>query len=156
MAENGEFRQDLLYRINTVEIHLPPLRERGDDIDILADHFLRMYRLKYKKPIGKVGASALKMLRQHGWPGNVRELQHAIERAVILSDSEVLQAKDFSPTVARSTGDDLRVEDYNLKGIEKTVIQKAMRKHRGNVSHAAQELGLTRASLYRRMQKYDL
>jgi DNA-binding NtrC family response regulator len=156
MVDKGEFRQDLLYRINTVEIHLPPLREREDDIDILADHFLKMYRLKYKKPIGKVGASALKMLRKHNWPGNVRELQHAIERAVILSDSDVLQARDFSPTMTQSSTDDMRIEDYNLKDIEKTVIQKAMRKYRGNVSHAARELGLTRASLYRRIQKYDL
>ncbi len=156
MADREKFRRDLLYRINTVEIHLPPLRERGDDIAILASHFLGIYRTKYQKNAGKINSEAMKTLQRYGWPGNVRELQHALERAVILSESEVLRPEDFFPTLVRPAGDDIQQDDFNLKAIEKNIILKAMKKHQGNVSQAAHELGLTRASLYRRMQKYGL
>lgn len=98
----------------------------------------------------------MKTLQRYGWPGNVRELQHALERAVILSESEVLRPEDFFPTLVRPAGDDIQQDDFNLKAIEKNIILKAMKKHQGNVSQAAHELGLTRASLYRRMQKYGL
>jgi DNA-binding NtrC family response regulator len=156
MADKKKFRQDLLYRINTVEIHLPPLHERDDDIAQLANHFLGIYRKKYQKSAREISSAALKTLKQYRWPGNVRELQHALERAVILSDAQVLQPEDFFPTLDRPTGDDIQPDDYNLKDIEKNVILKAMKKYQGNVSRAARELGLTRASLYRRMQKYGL
>lgn len=156
MADREKFRRDLLYRINTVEIHLPPLREREDDIAILASHFLGIYRTKYQKNAGKINSEAMKTLQRYGWPGNVRELQHALERAVILSESEVLRPEDFFPTLVRPAGDDIQQDDFNLKAIEKNIILKAMKKHQGNVSQAAHELGLTRASLYRRMQKYGL
>jgi len=156
MANKDEFRRDLLYRINTVEIILPPLRERGDDIALLANHFLSIYKTKYRKTVETIGQEAIGTLGQYNWPGNVRELQHALERAVILSDSKVLQPEDFFPTLDRTADEYFRPDDYNLKDIEKNVILKAMRKHGGNVSQAARELGLTRASLYRRMQKYGL
>jgi two-component system response regulator HydG len=156
MADKDNFRRDLLYRINTVEIHLPPLRDRGKDINLLAKHFLSVYKTKYHKTAEEISPEALETLTQYHWPGNVRELQHALERAVILSDSSRLQPADFFPTLERPAGNDIQPDDYNLKDIEKNIILKAMRKYQGNVSQAARELGLTRASLYRRMQKYGL
>jgi transcriptional regulator with PAS, ATPase and Fis domain len=126
VAQN-KFRQDLLYRINTVEIRIPPLNERIEDIPSLVDHFLKIYCKKYHKPLKKLSSATLKRLEKYHWPGNVRELQHAIERAIIMSES-----------------------------IEKLAIHKAISKHGGNITHAAKELGLSRASLYRRMDKYGL
>ncbi|MBD3224318.1 MAG: response regulator [Caldithrix sp.] len=157
MVEENKFRQDLLYRINTVEINLPPLRERTDDIPPLIDHYVNTYSHKYNKSIRTVTPSVIKRLQKYAWPGNIRELQHAIERAVIMSDSDVLQPTDFilSPAPASSESE-LQVDSYNLEHIEKLTISKALRKHGGNVSHAARELGLTRAALYRRMEKYNL
>lgn len=158
MVTRKEFRQDLLYRVNTVEINLPPLRERDGDIPLLFSHFLTIYCQKYKKSLKKVSAPAMKKLTSYHWPGNVRELQHAIERAVILCDSQVLQPEDFffsAPT--RIPGEDsFEFEVYNLEAVEKAVIGKVLEKHRGNVSKAARELGLTRTSLYRRMEKYGI
>ena len=158
MVRKNEFRQDLLYRINTVEIHLPPLRERQEDIPLLTDYFLGIYCQKYKKSRKKVGTAALKKLTAYHWPGNVRELQHAIERAVILSDLQTLQPEDFFFSApGKGEGDfSLDFDDLNLEAVEKAVICRVMERHQGNISRAAQELGLTRTSLYRRMEKYGI
>jgi len=156
MVAEDKFRQDLLYRINTVEIRIPPLRERLEDIPLLAHHFLKVYSKKYNKPIHKISPSTIKRLEKYRWPGNVRELQHALERAVIMSDSSTLQPSDFLLTSPESKGDSLEYEDLNLSGLEKLAIRKALSKHSGNISQAAQELGISRASLYRRMEKYGL
>jgi transcriptional regulator with PAS, ATPase and Fis domain len=156
MVKENRYRQDLLYRINTVEIHIPPLRERRDDISILVEHFLAEYSQKYKKPDMKLSETAMKKLEYYDWPGNVRELQHSIERAVIMSDSNALQPHDFffTPFIEDSVG--VKINNYNLDAVEKTVIKTVLNKHSGNISHAAGELGLTRAALYRRMEKHDL
>jgi len=156
MVTEKKFRQDLLYRINTVEISLPPLRERLEDIPLLVEHFLEIYSKKYKKSIIRVSPSALKKLQKYNWHGNVRELQHTIERVVIMSDSEVLQPSDFLFPAPETKEEHLAFENYNLKEAEKVLIRKAISKHGGNISQAAKELGLTRTSLYRRLEKYDL
>jgi DNA-binding NtrC family response regulator len=156
MVSRNEFRQDLLYRINTVEIHLPPLRDRGEDLQLLAEHFLGTYCRKYNKPVKSLGQQAVSKLIKYHWPGNVRELQHCIERAVILSDADMLRPKDFFFQIPRPEGEGIVFENYNLDLVEKKVIRKAIDKHEGNISRAAGELGLTRASLYRRMEKYGL
>lgn len=156
MVKQNEFRQDLLYRINTVEIQIPPLRERHEDIPLLTEYFINIYCHKYKKPTPKVSAAAQKKLAAYHWPGNVRELQHAIERTVILSESRVLQPEDFFFSGREQDSQDLALENLNLEEVEKAVICKVIEKYKGNVSQAAQELGLTRASLYRRMEKYGI
>jgi len=156
MVKRNEFRQDLLYRINTVEIHLPPLRERGDDLQLLAEHFLKIYCKKYNKSLKGISASTMNKLIKYDWPGNVRELQHCMERAVILSDSDILKPEDFFFSNARSEDEGIFFENYNLDLVEKTIIRMAIDRHRGNISQAANELGLTRASLYRRMEKHGL
>ncbi|MEX0980915.1 MAG: sigma-54 dependent transcriptional regulator [Bacteroidales bacterium] len=156
-VKSGYFRQDLLYRINTVEIHLPPLRDRTGDIPILSEHFLKIYSKKYKKPIRNIQSSAIKKLNQYPWPGNVRELQHAIERAVIMSDNSSLGTDDFMLSSERSSSTgDLDFDSYNLDEIEKAVINKVMKQNQGNITQAATQLGLTRTSLYRRMEKHGL
>ncbi len=156
-VKSGNFRQDLLYRINTVEIHLPPLRERTGDIPILSEHFLKIYSKKYKKSIRNIQSSALKKLNQYNWPGNVRELQHAIERAVIMSENSSLGPEDFMLSSERaSTAGDPVFETYDLDEIEKAVISKVMKQNQGNITQAATQLGLTRTSLYRRMEKHGL
>ncbi len=151
---NNLFRQDLLYRINTVEIHLPPLRERGDDIELLANHFLKIYTKKYRKMLRGITSAALKKLMHYAWPGNVRELQHAIERGVIMTETSSLEPDDFILSTPRKKSGDLEFDTYNLDEIEKRVIEKVMKQNQGNISQAAMELGLTRTSLYRRMEKY--
>lgn len=156
MVKNNEFRQDLLYRINTVELHLPPLRERQEDIPLLADHFVEMYSKKYRKSTKTFSSNTIKRLQKYTWPGNVRELQHAIERAVIMSDGHNLSPEDFFFLSNNPQADDINVENYNLESVEKSVIKKAINKHNGNISKAAKELGLTRASLYRRLEKHGL
>ena len=156
MVTEKKFRQDLLYRINTVEINLPPLRERLEDIPLLVEHFLEIYSKKYKKSIIRVSPSALKKLQKYHWHGNVRELQHTMERVVIMSDSEVLQPSDFFFSAPEIKEEHIAFENYNLKEAEKVLIRKAISKHGGNISQAAKELGLTRTSLYRRLEKYDL
>jgi DNA-binding NtrC family response regulator len=156
MVKQKEFRQDLLYRVNTVEIPLPPLRERQEDIPLLTDYFINIYCNKYKKPQETVSAATQKKLAGYPWPGNVRELQHAIERAVILSDSRVLQPEDFFFPAPEQEGKELSFETYNLEEVEKAVICKVIERYKGNISQAAQELGLTRTSLYRRMEKYGI
>jgi len=156
MVAQNKFRQDLLYRINTVEIQLPPLRDRIEDIPLLVKHFLKIYCKKYKKPMKRINKSTQKKLEKYYWPGNVRELQHAIERAIIMSDSPTLQPSDFFLTTPDTQEESLIFEDYNLEDAEKMMIRKALSKHNGNISHAAKELGLTRTSLYRRLEKYGL
>jgi len=153
---NRDFRQDLLYRINTIEIQLPPLRERVDDIEPLALHFLQQFSQKYKRTSNGMSAALLKEMMRYAWPGNIRELQHAVERAVIMSKTEKLQVEDFFFRDARNaqTGNDLPT--MNLDDMEKQLIVKALEKYHGNITEAAQELGLTRASLYRRLEKYQL
>ncbi|NQT65238.1 MAG: sigma-54-dependent Fis family transcriptional regulator, partial [FCB group bacterium] len=156
MAKEGNFRQDLLYRINTVEITLPLLSDRDDDIPLLVEHFLQQFAHKYKKNIKGISSTAIKKLRQYSWPGNVRELQHAVERAVILSESKILQPGDFMLKSQQGNGDEGTLGTYNIEDIERDVIQRAIQKSNGNISQAAKELGLTRASLYRRLEKYGL
>lgn len=157
MVNEGKFRQDLLYRINTVELKLPALRERTEDIEPLVDHFLDQYCKKYKMPKKRLNASTIKRLQMHHWPGNIRELQHAVERAVIMSEGTVLEPHDFFLTESEDRSDtDSLPTNMNLEETEKLLIRKVVDKHGGNISRAAKELGLTRASLYRRMEKYDL
>ena len=156
MIEEGKFRQDLLYRINTVEIDLPPLRERYGDIPLLAKHFLNIYTKKYNKPLQSFTKDAMKRLEEGQWPGNVRELQHVVERAVIMSETEWITPNDLQIRILNKATDDLELENYDLEQVEKTIILKVMKMHQGNISKAASELGLTRTSLYRRMEKYGL
>ncbi|MBW3467089.1 sigma-54-dependent transcriptional regulator [Arthrospiribacter ruber] len=157
MVMENTFRQDLLYRINTVEIFLPPLRERQDDIPALAEHFLKIYSQKYRKDFGGFTASAMQLLQRYNWPGNIRELQHAIERAIIMAEGDQLDSRDFFFLSAKPTNEKISSPaSYNLDEVEKTTIQRAIDKNGGNISKAAKELGLTRASLYRRLEKYGL
>jgi DNA-binding NtrC family response regulator len=157
MVKDNRFRQDLLYRINTIEIEIPPLRERIEDIPLLASHFLQFYAAKYGKSISKISDAAMSRMHKHPWPGNIRELQHTMERAVILSNSHVLQPEDFNFAQA-STRDDAQVnlDQFNLEEVEKLLIRKVLKKFNGNITQAASELGLTRSSLYRRLEKYGL
>jgi len=152
MVEEGTFRQDLLYRINTIEIHIPPLRERGEDVLLLADHFLKMYNHKYKKDIQGLTREAKQKLMKYSWPGNVRELQHAIERAVILSENIWLRPNDFMLTPQAEKKNELD-EILNLEELERRAIDRAMKLCGGNVSSAAEMLGITRFKLYRKMEK---
>ncbi|MFT6827648.1 MAG: two-component system response regulator HydG, partial [Roseivirga sp.] len=156
MVHEGSFRQDLLYRINTVEIHLPPLRDRQDDIILLAEHFVKVYCDKYRKERKKLAASTLKKLQKYSWPGNIRELQHAIERAIIMGEGNHLMPEDFFFLVQKQDAVGEAADNFNLDEVEKNVILKAINKHGGNISKAAKELGLTRASLYRRLEKHGL
>lgn len=156
MVASGTFRQDLLFRMNTIEISLPPLRERKEDISLLVEHFTRLYCNKYKKELKTVDIASIKKLEAYSWPGNVRELQHAVERAVIMAESSVLVPKDFLLSQDQDQVEQVLFEDYNLEEVEKMVLRKALKKHSGNISKAAEELGLTRASLYRRLEKYGL
>jgi DNA-binding NtrC family response regulator len=157
MVKENRFRQDLLYRINTIEIEIPALRERFEDIPLLANHFLKHYASKYDKTVTKISEGAMARMHKHPWPGNIRELQHAIERAVILSGASVLQPEDFNfaPAAAKEDGQ-LALEQYNLEEVEKLLIRKVLKKYNGNITQAASELGLTRSSLYRRLEKYGL
>ncbi|MFT4834165.1 MAG: two-component system response regulator HydG [Marinoscillum sp.] len=157
MVGESTFRQDLLYRINTVEIQLPPLRDRIDDIPLLAEHFMKSYNQKYRKNIHKISPLAVKKLQKYSWPGNIRELQHAIERAIIMSDTEMLNPDDFFFLAQKAeNATTVEADNLNLDDVEKKVVQRAVNKYNGNISKAAKELGLTRASLYRRLEKYGL
>ena len=157
MVKENRFRQDLLYRINTIEIEIPALRERFEDIPLLANHFLKHYAAKYDKSVNKISEGAMARMHKHPWPGNIRELQHSIERAIILSGSSVLQPEDFNFAPAASKDDgQLALEQYNLEEVEKLLIRKVLKKYNGNITQAASELGLTRSSLYRRLEKYGL
>ena len=156
MVKENKFRQDLLYRINTVEITIPPLRDRVEDIEPLLNHFLEIYSKKYKMPQKRIGPGTLKRLQMHSWPGNVRELQHAVERAVILSEGNMLEPQDFFMNEVPDSQGEIFPVNMNLEETEKMLIRKVVDKHGGNISRAAKELGLTRASLYRRIEKYGL
>ncbi len=153
----GKFRQDLMYRINTLEIEIPPLRSRPSDIPEFVHFYLQSFKEKYHKPNLTISKEALDVLKTHRWPGNIRELQHTIERGVILADGIEIKATDFNLTDALTTQGSTAIPDnFNLKEIERLLIEKALEKHHSNISKAAKELGLTRAALYRRMEKYNL
>ncbi|MBC8603425.1 sigma-54-dependent Fis family transcriptional regulator [Parabacteroides acidifaciens] len=154
-VQKGRFRQDLLYRINTIEITIPPLRERGNDVTLLARHFLQRYSRKYKKEIKGFSGEAQQLLKQYHWPGNVRELQHVIERAVILSEAGELQYDDFMLRLPVSASQD-KEGKFNLEELEKNTIREVLRHCSGNMTQAAGLLGITRTSLYRRLEKYGL
>lgn len=157
MVNENKFRQDLLYRINTVEIALPPLRERLEDIEPLVEYYLNVYCKKYKISKKRTTTGTLKRLQKHDWPGNIRELQHAVERAVILSESNILQPTDFfMEEIGDKKSNDFSPDNMNLEEVEKVLIRKVIDKHGGNISRAAKELGLTRASLYRRIEKHGI
>lgn len=155
MVEEGNFRQDLLYRINTIEIHIPPLRDRGNDIILLAEYFLDRYARKYKKEMRGLTREAKNKLLKYSWPGNVRELQHTMERAVILGDGSLLKPDNF---LFHNTSKQIKEEEefLNLEVLERQAIEKAMRLSEGNISRAAEYLGITRFALYRKLEKLGL
>lgn len=155
MVKEKTFRQDLLYRINTIEIVMPPLRDRVGDIRLIAKHYLNIYAKKYRKPTLGIERETLEKLEKYAWRGNVRELRHAIERAVIMSESAKLQPDDFllEPETERQP---LSLDNLKLEEIERSLVQKAIEIHQGNISKAAESLGLTRAALYRRLEKFGL
>ena len=157
MVSESKFRQDLLYRINTVEIALPPLRDRQEDIEPLVEYYLDVYCKKYKIAKKRVTSGTFNRLKKHSWPGNIRELQHAVERAVILSETNVLEPQDFfMEESGGKKNDDFSPDNMNLEEVEKILVRKVIDKHGGNISRAAKELGLTRASLYRRIEKHGI
>ena len=156
MVSNGTFRQDLLFRINTVEMLLPPLHQRGDDILLLADHFLQSFSNKYHKRVQQFAPKAATMMLHYRWPGNVRELQHVIERAVIMSDGAQITEEDLQLSPQKFGMAAPAPTEMALEDMEKIMVQKAIEKHKGNISRASAELGLTRAALYRRIDKFNL
>jgi DNA-binding NtrC family response regulator len=151
----GRFRQDLLFRLNTIEIRLPPLRERREDLPLLAQHFLRQHAQRYRKRLTGFETGAMQLLLEHGWPGNVRELDHAIERAVLMAAGPLVKSGDLGLRATRE-GAAARLEDMSLEDVECFLIKKAMTRYDGNVSQAAKALGLSRSALYRRLQRYGL
>ena len=150
----GRFREDLLFRINTIEIHLPPLRERREDIPVLATHFLRQHAHRYRKSLTAFEPAAMQALLDHSWQGNVRELNHVIERAVLMARGQQVASGDLALRAAREGS--RRIEDMSLEEVESFLIKKALQRHDANVSHAADALGLSRSALYRRLQRYGL
>jgi transcriptional regulator with PAS, ATPase and Fis domain len=155
MVDEDKFRQDLLYRINTVELNIPPLRERIEDIPELTNHFLKIYKQKYRKPGIELNPSAINELQKYRWPGNIRELQHILERAVIMAEGKYINPRDFILD-NKYSGEETSVNTLNLEEVEKNTILKALRKHQYNVSAAAKDLGLGRTTMYRKMEKYEL
>jgi DNA-binding NtrC family response regulator len=151
---NGRFRQDLLFRLNTIEIRLPPLRDRREDLPLLAQHFLRQHAQRYRKRLTGFESGAMQMLLEHPWPGNVRELDHAIERAVLMAAGPLIKPGDLGLRATKEGGG--RLEDMSLEDVECFLIKKAMTRFDGNVSQAAKALGLSRSALYRRLQRYGL
>jgi len=157
LSHQKQFRQDLLYRINTVEIKLPALKERKEDIPLLCQHFLKIYSSKYNKKTKEISSNAFNKLMDYPWPGNVRELQHAIERAIIMTDASVLGPNDFLlSSMEGNRNEGINFPSYQIDEAEKLLIIKAISRHAGNITKAAKDLGLTRASLYRRLEKYGL
>lgn len=152
-SEEGRFRPDLLFRLNTVEIHLPPLRERLEDIPVLAAHFLARYAARYRKSIEGIDPAVLQLLLDHSWPGNVRELEHTMERAVLMSRGNRILAADLNLQSARGSNS---IDEMSLEAVENILIRKALARHSRNVSQAAEALGLSRGALYRRMEKYGI
>ena len=156
-VSEGKFRQDLMFRINTVEIEIPSLRQRPEDIKEFVNHFLENFRTKYHKSHLKINEDALQILGEHHWPGNIREVQHTIERGVIMSDGHEIKVTDFNLSSKPAAHDGIeKFDNLNLQDIEKLLVEKALEKHEGNISKAAKELGLTRAALYRRLEKFNL
>src|ERR1700724_744269 len=151
---SGQFREDLLFRLNTVEMHVPALRERREDIPVLAVHFLSRYASRYRRPVQGFEASALQLLMQYSWPGNVRELEHTLERAVLMCRGTEVERADLGLDSLRQHGQNL--EDLSLESVEAILIRKALQRSQGNISQAAEVLGLSRGALYRRMEKYGL
>ena len=165
----GTFRQDLFYRLNTIELHLPPLRERGEDIVLLAEYFLKIYSGKYSVGDVRLGASAKQKLLKHNWPGNVRELQHCIERAIVLGDKTELAAEDIrledsvvvsdssaSDSASSSASGSIKVDSLNLQTLEREAIKRAISLSNGNLTQAAELLGITRFALYRKIDKFGI
>jgi DNA-binding NtrC family response regulator len=150
----GRFRQDLLFRLNTIELRLPPIRDRREDIPLLAAHFLHQHAEHYRKPLSAFDEGAIKALLAHAWPGNVRELDHAVERAVLMAQGETIRAADLGLRAGREGPP--RLEEMSLEDVEALLIKKALARFNGNVSHAANALGLSRSALYRRLQRYGL
>jgi len=157
LASDDRFRKDLIYRINTVEVTMPPLRKRNDDIVLLAKHFASTYATKYLKPAVSFDTGALQKLNTYHYPGNVRELQYTMERAVIMADSDVLTANDLIFSSIENSAPEFEMhDDMPLSMVEKNTIMRVIDKHNGNITRAAKELGLTRTALYRRLSKYDI
>ncbi len=150
----GRFREDLFFRLNTVEIHLPPLRERRDDIPPLAGHFLKQFAARYRRPVTGFSPDGMRALLQYSWPGNVRELAHAIERATLLAEGDAVTAADLNFRAATDAAP--KLDEMSLEEVERALITKALARHEGNVSLAAQALGLSRSALYRRLQRHGL
>jgi DNA-binding NtrC family response regulator len=151
---SGRFREDLLFRLNTIELHLPPLRERREDIPALAMHFLKRHAARYRKPLNGFDAGAMQTLLEHPWPGNIRELDHAVERAVLLAQGDIVRASDLGLRTSASGA--VRFEEMTLEEVERVLIQKALSRFDGNVSQAAKALGLSRSALYRRLASHGL
>ena len=151
---SGQFREDLLFRLNTVEMHVPALRERREDIPVLAVHFLSRYASRYRRPVQGFEASALQLLMQYSWPGNVREIEHTLERAVLMCRGTEIERADLGLDSLRQHSQNL--EDLSLESVEAVLIRKALQRSQGNISQAAEVLGLSRGALYRRMEKYGL
>jgi len=150
----ARFRQDLLFRLNTIEIRIPPLRERREDIPVLTAHFLRQHAQRYRKRVPGFEAAAMRALAEHPWPGNVRELDHAVERAVLMTHGPEVKTEDLG---LRAGGErEARLDDMSLEEVECFLIKKALARFDGNVSRAAEALGLSRSALYRRLQRYGL
>jgi DNA-binding NtrC family response regulator len=148
------FREDLLYRLNTIKIEVPPLRERGEDIELLAGYFLKYFEKKYRKSSLKISSQAISRLNKYPWPGNVRELQHTIEKAVILSDSSVLRPEDFVLRTTVNKANDFTL--LTLDEMEKQLIEASLEKHNGNYTAVANQLGITRQTLYNKIKRHDL
>ena len=152
--QGGRFREDLLFRLNTVQIRIPPLRERREDIPLLAAHFLRRYASRYRKAGAAFASDAMEALLHHPWSGNVRELDHAVERAVLLAEQPAIRARDLGLGVGRDGAPSL--DQMSLEDVERILIQRAFARAAGNVSEAAKALGLSRSALYRRLKRHDL
>jgi DNA-binding NtrC family response regulator len=150
----GNFRQDLLYRINTIEIHLPPLRDRKADILLLAEHFLQQNAARYRKRLSGFDDGAARVISDYPWPGNIRELDHAVERAVLMAQTNVIRVGDLALQVKERGA--ARLEDMSLEEVELFLIKKALSRYEGNVSRAADALGLSRSALYRRLQRHGV
>jgi DNA-binding NtrC family response regulator len=150
----GRFRQDLLYRLNTVEISVPPLRDRKDDIPLLAKHFMRRHLARYRKQITGFDSAAIQVLLNYPWPGNVRELDHTVERAVLMAKGEVVQASDLA--LGQKYEDSPRLEEMTLEEMERWLIKKTISRLNGDISQTAKALGLSRSALYRRLEKYKV
>jgi DNA-binding NtrC family response regulator len=156
MIKDNLFREDLMFRINTIQIEIPPLNQRAEDIVLLTEHFLKIYGKKYGKSQLRISATAVEKLRKYEWPGNVRELQHMMENSVIMADDDIIKPENLHFSTSISTGKSLSDNSLNLNNIEKLTIKEALFKHKGNINQTAKELGITRKTLYSKIEKYDL